>query len=139
MMRLAMYKGKGEFFDSVVRLRTGSVYSHCELVLDGRAYSSSIRDQGVRSKIINFNPASWDIFKVVDPSKSEKMLALFAGTEGQPYDWKGILIGQAFGTRAQSDGKAYCSEWCGAVFGLVQPSPGSLCTQLLETGEIIRL
>ena len=139
MMRLAMYKGKGTFFDKLVRLRTGSIYSHSELVLDGRAYSSSIRDKGVRAKIINFNPESWDFFKVVDPSKSEKMLALFAGTQGQAYDWKGILIGQMFGTRAQDDDKAYCSEWCGAVFGLVQPSPEVLWSKLVKSGEIVRL
>ena len=39
---LALYVGKGKIGNWVIRKWTGSQESHCELVVDGLAYSSSI-------------------------------------------------------------------------------------------------
>ena len=36
-------------------------YSHSEIYIDGICYSSSVRDGGVRSKVIDLNSGKWDI------------------------------------------------------------------------------
>ena len=48
---LALYKGKGELANSLIRWKSKSIYSHCELVVDGWMYSSTVRDGGVRCKL----------------------------------------------------------------------------------------
>ena len=47
-VQLALYKGRGTLFNALIRWWTRSPYSHCELVINGTCYSSSIRDGGVR-------------------------------------------------------------------------------------------
>jgi hypothetical protein len=47
-----MYKAKGDFFNGLIRWWTGSQYSHCELIVRGVCYSSTIRDGGVRAKVM---------------------------------------------------------------------------------------
>jgi hypothetical protein len=135
-MQIAFYKGQGQFFDKCVRWKTGSPYSHCELIVDGISYSSSIRDGGVRGKVITFNPESWDIYTVPD-NYAVALGLLFDRTKGWAYDWEGILIGELFGTRAQNSRRYYCSEWCGEVFGYNNLSPDELWRRLLAD-ELIR-
>ena len=69
MNYLACYKGPatGLFnitFHKVVCWWTRSKYSHCELVINGTAYSSSSRDKGVRKKEIDFSSGKWDLYPV---------------------------------------------------------------------------
>jgi hypothetical protein len=52
-VKLALYKGRGGIANAVIRWWTGSIYSHCELVVDGLCYSSSVMDKGVRRKQID--------------------------------------------------------------------------------------
>ena len=63
---LALYKGKPEslfhYFTHIVtcvvltiRDRSYTKYSHTELVINNTGYSSSVRDHGVRSKVIDFD------------------------------------------------------------------------------------
>lgn len=59
-MQLALYKAPGAWYDKLVRV----AYSHCELVIDGVCYSSSPRDNGVRSKAIDLHSGSWDLIEV---------------------------------------------------------------------------
>jgi hypothetical protein len=61
MVRLAMYKGRGQIGNAFIRWWTGSQYSHCELVVSGWCYSSSMMDKGVRRKLINLDAAKWDL------------------------------------------------------------------------------
>ena len=51
-MKLAFYKGKGNWVDLIIRVFTNSPYSHVEIVLNKDWYSSSPRDGGVRVKQI---------------------------------------------------------------------------------------
>lgn len=48
-VRLAFYKGEGDWVDKVVRWWTKSQYSHVEVIVGDTWYSSSPRDGGVRS------------------------------------------------------------------------------------------
>ena len=136
---LALYKGRrdGAWYqpkvaaarlsDWIIRTLTRSPYSHCELAVlipppDGDpddhavfdCYSSSIRDGGVRRKIMPLPPDKWDLLPL--PDISGRLKARFTQTQGQAYDWPGAL-GVVFKTCERGD-KWFCSEWCGQVLGL---------------------
>lgn len=120
---IAAYKGPASglfnaIFHKGVCLVTASKYSHCELVIDGVAYSASARDGGVRSKLIDFNSGKWDLYPVtVD---KDYVLSFFKETEDDPYDYLGLgyfLTGIAMG----SLGKWFCSEWCAKAMKKANP------------------
>lgn len=128
MVRLAFYKGAGTVGNALVRTWTRSRYSHCELVIDGMCYSSSVRDGGVRAKRIDLDSGHWDI---VDLPWADKAAALeyWALTKSQPYDWWGLIGSQVLNRRSDWGGAAFCSEWCAAALGIPSPeiySPGTL-------------
>lgn len=125
MIQVAFYKGKGTWFDWLVRTWTRSPYSHCEAVLahcptganELRVWSSSPRDNGVRSRVIAFNPAHWDVVDV--PWANETLLAEAMGAfSGLKYDWLGIFGTQVLNAGLHSPNRLTCSEACAAALGL---------------------
>ena len=110
----------------VIAAWTRSAFSHCELVVDGWCYSSSIRDGGVRRKQIDLTQPHWTVIDIdADPAK---VLALFERTAGEPYGWLDLLTQQVLRLPVSSAGW-FCSEWCAKALGLTDPeiwSPGML-------------
>lgn len=121
MFRLAMYKGKGNLFNALVRFWDGGIYSHCELVFsNGWSASASYRDgQIVRQKLITYDTEHWDFIEL--PAELEPAAKEFLGsTYGKGYD----LIGQLrfFYSPAHGQKKKYwCSEWIAAALGMNEP------------------
>lgn len=148
---LALYKGRrdGAWYrpgvatarlsDWIIRILTGSPYSHCELAVpcaDGQydCYSSSIRDGGVRLKTMPLPSEKWDLIPVdVNP---EQVYEALAATFGAKYDWLG-----ATGVIARwrhDKRKWFCSEWCAMALGLANPErfcPGSLAEYCRTHGK----
>lgn len=120
MMQLALYKGKGLIGNAITRWWTGSVYSHCELVIDGVCYSASFMDGGVRKKRIDLSSGRWD---VVDIPWADKAFALdfFERTKGAKYDWFGIFGSQLLNRRMHDVNRWFCSEWFGGATQLPHP------------------
>lgn len=122
---LAFYKGKGTFFDRIVRLVTRSQYSHVEIIEDLDSYkifcgekqhkcwSSSPRDGGVRAKYIHLESRHWDIVEV--PWHSGKIDGFFLHWSklGAKYDWFGVIFCQFFNLQRQRQLDWFCSEICG--------------------------
>ena len=110
----------------VIAWWTRSAYSHCELVIDGWCYSSSIQDGGVRRKQIDLAQPHWTVIDIdVDPAK---VLVLFERTKGEPYGWLDLITQQVLRLPVSSAGW-FCSEWVAAALGLTDPeiwSPGML-------------
>jgi hypothetical protein len=142
-VKLALYTGGGgtwyaRLFDWLVRLVTRSPYSHCEIVIDGVCWSSSIRDGGVRAKRIDLDSGHWHVIPLhTDPARA---LAWFKSHMGQGYDWLGVLrfIVPFIPQRA---GRWFCSEACAAALGLPCPShysPGGLAA-LIEQATTERM
>lgn len=128
MPRLALYKGQGNVFNSVVRSWTSSQYSHCELIVGCNWFSSSVMDGGVRGKLITPQKDHWDILDV-EWASDNQVMNYYTHTKGQRYGWLDVLRSQFFGIRANQAGAAFCSEWCAAALGLPNPasySPASL-------------
>lgn len=116
MAALAFYKAEGTLFDHAIRWRTRSIYSHVELVIGPDWYTSSPRDGGVRRKEIIPKDGRWDFVPV--EVEIERVIRLYARTQGQGYDWLGIA-GHAIGIpRIHSAGRWTCSEWVAEALGL---------------------
>ena len=127
---LAMYKHKRDWrkepvkaiADHITRFFTKGKYSHCEIALalgDGvfECYSSSLRDGGVRCKVIPLPEAKWDLIPLPStPEAHEQLQRVWTATEGQGYDLRGAL-GVAFGLR-HNRRRWFCSEWCATALGL---------------------
>ena len=142
---LALYKGRrdGAWYrpgvaaarlsDWIIRTLTGSPYSHCELAVLVKpksslhpfghtapavfdCYSSSIRDGGVRVKIMPLPPEKWDLIPIRQTNAYADTLNHYGATRGQPYDWLGAV---GVITRWRDDRrKWFCSEWCAAALRL---------------------
>ncbi|PJG83757.1 enoyl-CoA hydratase [Caviibacterium pharyngocola] len=139
---LALYKGKGDWKDGLIRFFTKGLYSHCEIIIvqdveieqyDWRKqydfYSSSPRDGGVRHIQKDYlNLENWDLIKLENVTK-QQITAYFNRTCGAKYDWWGVF-GIVFGIK-QKRSKYFCSEWCGELLGLSESwrfSPNDLAT-----------
>jgi hypothetical protein len=105
-----MYKAKGDLFNGLIRRWTDSPYSHCELVVNGMCYSSSIRDGGVRCKEF-VNSPNWDLFDLpwVDEYKVTKY---YFDTFGTKYGWSDLINRHIFKLPISNGSGQFCSEWC---------------------------
>lgn len=132
MVRLALYKGKGKLANALIRLWTGSRYSHCEVVVDGWCYSSSVRDKGVRRKLIDFNSGNWDLIELpwADAEFVRHYLHL---TDNQKYGWWALITSQFLNLGLSDPDSQFCSEWCANALRIPNPSAyspqtlGELC------------
>jgi len=135
-MKAAFYKGTrpglAGIYSRVVRWWTKSPYSHVELVLaTGLAWSSSFEDGGVRAKLIDFNPARWDLVDL-PPALEHAAVAWFEAHRGAGYDLVGNLQ-FVISPIQHSRGRWFCSEAIAAALGIPDPwrySPGTLASAL---------
>ena len=118
-MQLAFYKAKGNWIDYLVRLRTGSKYSHCELIIGSLWISSSSRDGGVRIKRIETDLDHWDYIDV--NFDSAKAIEVFCRSKGMKYDYLGVLVGRLFRTDIQTANRYFCAELVGEMIGIEHP------------------
>jgi hypothetical protein len=130
-MKVAFYKHQDRFFDKLVMFVTGSTYSHCELIVNGVSYSASMRDGGVRQKLIDYKSDRWDVLEI----EGEAMTAVrwFHEHEEDGYDYLGLL-GFLLPWRTEMQTKWFCSEAVAAALGIPEPwafSPGKLYRRLL--------
>lgn len=129
-VQLALYKGKGQIGNAFIRLWTGSIYSHCELVVDGWCYSSSVMDKGVRRKLvgegegrISLSPDKWDLVPL-PWADADSIVQYFEETDHHRYGWPSLILSQLLNLNRPVKGAQFCSEWCAAAAGL--PAPASL-------------
>ena len=69
---------------------------------------------------------------VIEPCKwitPDQLIAHFAATQGQTYDWIGLVGSQVFNRGVNNKGAAFCSEWIAQAGGVPNPelyNPGTL-------------
>ena len=112
--------------DWLTRVLTRGRYSHCELAVrlpetaeeqEYECYSASIRDKGVRRKVMPLPSAKWDLIALPD-SVSPLLHSLWKETQGQGYDLPGAF-GVVFGL-PENRRRWFCSEWCAMALGLTE-------------------
>ena len=138
-IRVHFYKARnGKICDKIVGLV--SVFSHVELEINGACYSSSNRDKGVRSKVIDTsNAQKWLSFDLKKDIEVNRCLLYFESVRGQKYDWLNILLTQLIKLDIQSDTKQICSEFVANCLGLENAhkySPEALFYKLKELNYI---
>jgi|TARA_R110000824_G_scaffold32156_5_gene104007 hypothetical protein len=115
-IKIAFYKGRGNFINGIVRWWTKSEYSHAELVLpDDRTWlgiSPFLKSKvDSRQKLIVDN-LEWDFISLeVTSEQRDIILEFFEETKGCGYDWIGMLLSQFLPCRIKHKKKWYCSEW----------------------------
>lgn len=128
-MQIAFYKGSWSLWKDpgklighlAVCIRTLSKYSHAELVIDRVCYTSSVRDGGVRAKVIDLTDGHWDVREVSEVwDNKEVALQWFKEHDGLPYDWWGI-VRFVLPFVKQKDGEWFCSEAVAAALGHPHP------------------
>jgi len=129
-VKLALRKNDPRITSRAIQWWTNSIYSHCELVVDGVSYSSSAMDGGVRGKIIFMDPNKWDLIDL-PWAVADGVINYFKETDHHKYGWLGLITGQLFNlNRAKSDTQ-FCSQWCAGALGI--PNATSYSPETLST------
>ena len=109
MVEIAFYIGKRKLYDYVCRLFMPS--SHVEVVLDNICYSSSNRDGGVRSKIINLSSGRWEVYQIKSKYK-QRVYSFFEQTQKAKYDYISAFVNHILRiNKDYSNGRWQCVEW----------------------------
>ena len=115
-IRIAFYKGKGNWVNATVRWWTNSIYSHAELVLPDDITWIGI-SPFLKSKVdkrikIDLNPSEWDFITLkISEEQLDIIMEFFEDTQGQGYDWIGMLFSQFLPCKIKHKKRWYCSEW----------------------------
>lgn len=115
-----IYNFYAQLMDNLTRLITRGKFSHCEVAVkqdDGSyvIYSSSVRDKGVRKKVIKDLPSrKWELVEV--DCTLDQIEAYYQANEGKSYDWLGA-IGVVIRIIKQRSNKLFCSEYCSETLG----------------------
>ena len=100
------------------------VVTHCEAIhsehSDGSVTiaSASLRDGGVRTKVVTLNPTHW-LITDVPKWETHRSIGWFAIHDGQRYDWRGALATVLPGTGVWN--RKFCNQAVGGSVGLLHP------------------
>ena len=114
-MKILFYKGKGKWGNALIRWWTNSIYSHCEIEIDGFIYSSSLMDGGIRKKSsAGLHVDDWDSIDLsfLGEDVKSKVLSYFSSTEGLKYDIVDLFLNQIINTNRVVSRGSFCSDWC---------------------------
>jgi len=122
---IALYKGKGAWHNAIVRRWTKSIYSHAELILpDNTAITIYPFDlEGIKRSEFSLPPEEedeWDLFCLpVTPLQLTAIERFYKQTEGQGYDWIGMICSQILPFHIKREKRWYCSEWIAYALRLI--------------------
>lgn len=138
-VRVAFYKAKGKWVDTVIRLITRSKYSHCELLFeDGRMFSSDAWNGGVRWNT-NYNVDNWDILEFsVDTYRYKSLISWCVTKESLGYDYWGV-VRFLIPFFPQDPTRWFCSELCAAGLKFIGIVPLETKGSKLSPGDLFEL
>lgn len=115
-LKVAFYKGEGDWKNKIIRWWTKSPYSHAELILPDNISWISISPL-LTSKVKlrtreNYNVENWDFIEIsVTSEQLNVIMEFYDATKGCGYDWIGMLLSQFLPYYVKRKEKWYCSEW----------------------------
>jgi hypothetical protein len=137
-VQLALRKNDTRIGARFIQWWSRSIYSHCELVVGGLCYSSSIMDKGVRAKAIELELDKWDVIDL-QWADAAAVLEYFKATDCNTYGWFSMIFSQLFNRNQTDIDSQFCSEWCASALGLPNPStysPKTLSDSCQYMGQI---
>ena len=122
-IKVAFYKGKGDWKNKIIRWWTKSPYSHAELVLPDNVTWISISPllsgkvmQRSIEEVADMN--DWDFISFdlswrepVRNYQLKQLNSFISQTNGAKYDWAGMILSQVFPYLIKHRDRWYCSEW----------------------------
>ena len=122
-IKVAFYKGKGDWKNKIIRWWTKSPYSHAELVLPDNVTWISISPllsgkvmQRSIEEVADIN--DWDFISFdlswrepVRNYQLKQLNSFISQTNGAKYDWAGMILSQIFPYLIKHRDRWYCSEW----------------------------
>ena len=102
--------------NATVRWWTNSIYSHAELVLPDDitwiGISPFLKSKVASRKKLLVPYGEWDFVEIeVTREQLDIVMEFFEYTEGQGYDWVGMLLSQFLPCKIKHKKRWYCSEW----------------------------
>ena len=137
-VQLALRKNDTRIGVRFIQWWSRSIYSHCDLVVGGLCYSSSIMDKGVRAKVIDLEPDKWDVIEL-PWADAVAVVNYFKATDSNTYGWLSLIGSQLFNRNQTDIGSQFCSEWCASALGLPNPSihsPKTLADECRYVGQL---
>jgi hypothetical protein len=124
-IKIAFYKGNGNWKNKIIRWWTKSPYSHAELILPNGITWVSISP--LLTGKVSARPVyqiedlkDWDFLSFElswrEPVRNYQLKQLhnfIAETNGAKYDWKGMILSQMLPYLIKHRDRWYCSEWIG--------------------------
>jgi len=115
-IKVAFYKGPGDWKNKIIRWWTKSPYSHAELVMPDNftwiGISPLLTSTVSARKKVDFDLDNWHFVEIeITPEQRNVILDFYKETEGCKYDWIGMLLSQFVPFHVKRRGKWYCSEW----------------------------
>jgi len=115
-IKVAFFKGDGNWHNHIVRWWTKSPYSHAELVLpDGKTWisiSPFLTSKVSKRNKPTYDKAKWDLINVkITSEQLDTIMEFYKQTEGCGYDWAGMLLSQFLPFSVKRKSCWYCSEW----------------------------
>lgn len=137
---------KTTWLDRIICFFSGSKYSHIEVVFDydtvthtGESWSTSPRDNGVRSKRINFDNGHWEVYEYQPLYKLSVSTtkAILKNYLGYKYDYIGAL-GSLLWFIPDSRNRIFCTEFCGVALAIANAhrmTPGEFFKKANALGQ----
>ena len=115
-IKIAFYKGRGDWRNKIIRWWTKSLYSHAELVLpDNKTWlsiSPILTSRVSAREKTEHDPEKWDFLEFEVSSEQLQIISnFFDDTKGCQYDWIGMIASQFLPFAIKRREKWYCSEW----------------------------
>lgn len=104
-----LYRGGG-IFSAIIRVKTWSHYSHCE-VNDGRGVSVASRDGKGVGRYAHRADGLSVVLRPYADFRLEAARAWFETVDGQGYDWLGLLAFSSAKLQGKDNGRMFCSEF----------------------------
>lgn len=142
MITLAFYKAPGTIINAGIRLRTGSQYSHCEIIFNGVWFSMGTRLRDgfrARFKLITPKRGHWDFIDIpVDDCTDALRFAM--AKEGAGYAWLQILFAHAIELNLNEKKRFTCSEICALClqYALIKELQG-IAAHTIDPGELFAI
>lgn len=130
-----LYAGTG-FFSRIIKIKTWSPVSHCELYIgDGQSVAS--RDGvGVGTFTVRTD-GLYAVLRPLAPFNLPKAMRWYKTVEGQRYDWLGLL--RMFTIGEQSTNMQFCSEFETRMYraGDFEPFTPEIDADLVAPGQYL--
>ncbi len=115
-VKVAFYKGPGNWKHKIIRWWTKSPYSHAELIMPDNytwiSISPLLHAEVSKRIKTDFDLDNWDFLSLeINESQHEVIQDFYEETKGSGYDWIGMILSQFLSCRIKYRQRWYCSEW----------------------------